>query len=62
MIVVHPTTHHVAHDEVPAVGDGVLVAAGGVVRLQGVLQEPLGVAVRVTLVGSAQNDKGNLKL
>ena len=50
------------HDQVPAVGDGVLVAAGGVVRLQGVLQEPLGVGVRVTLVGGAQNDKGNLEI
>lgn len=62
MIVIYSTTLHMTHDQVPAVGDGVLVAAGGVVRLQGVLQEPLGVGVRVTLVGGAQNDKGNLEI
>ena len=51
-----------AHDEVPAEGDGVLVGPHCVVLRQAVLQEPLRAQVCLRLPDSAEYYQGNLQI
>ena len=51
-----------SHDQVPAVGDSILVGPCGVVLGQGGLEEPLGVVLSLGLVYCAQQYQGNLRM
>ena len=57
----HCYVTNLAHHEVPGEGDGVLAVPGRVVLPDGVLEELLGVRLRLVAVDGGQDDGGDLE-